>query len=266
VKEELMKGLDVVKLPVYPEMKEVDWGACKGNIPYYSFIAKEAVTALKEYLAERVLEYGSVEDGEPLFCSTSTNYPAKLRRKTPIKIRTLQVQVKRAARQAGISGWKWITPHCLRKAFESALRNGGLDVKDQEFLMGHILPGSQDTYYDKSQSDQLKVKYARVRFFRTNELDKVEMIKSFARSLGIGNIEVKIAKLRTADPTVGEEDAIGRIVREELITPLRIEMSKQRTGNEDPKKIVSENELEQYLVDGWDVQTVLPSGKILIRK
>jgi len=32
------------------------------------------------------------------------------------------------------------------------------------------------------------------------------------------------------------------------------------------KKIVSEDELERYLAEGWDVQTVLPSGRILIRK
>jgi hypothetical protein len=34
----------------------------------------------------------------------------------------------------------------------------------------------------------------------------------------------------------------------------------------DPKKIVDEAELERYLAQGWDVQTILPSGKILIRK
>jgi len=36
--------------------------------------------------------------------------------------------------------------------------------------------------------------------------------------------------------------------------------------NSDPKKIVNEAELERYLAEGWDVQTVLPSGRILIRK
>lgn len=36
--------------------------------------------------------------------------------------------------------------------------------------------------------------------------------------------------------------------------------------NSDPKQIVSEAELEQYLADGWDVQTVLPSGRILIHR
>ncbi|MEM0048992.1 MAG: hypothetical protein QW424_01465 [Candidatus Bathyarchaeia archaeon] len=34
----------------------------------------------------------------------------------------------------------------------------------------------------------------------------------------------------------------------------------------DPKKIIEEGELERYLAEGWDVQTVLPSGRILIRK
>jgi len=36
--------------------------------------------------------------------------------------------------------------------------------------------------------------------------------------------------------------------------------------NKDPKRIVNEGELERYLAEGWDVQTVLPSGRILIKK
>lgn len=34
----------------------------------------------------------------------------------------------------------------------------------------------------------------------------------------------------------------------------------------DLKKVVDEGELERYLAGGWDVQTVLPSGRIIIRK
>ena len=34
----------------------------------------------------------------------------------------------------------------------------------------------------------------------------------------------------------------------------------------DPKKIIDEGELERYLTEGRDVQTVLPSGRILIKK
>jgi hypothetical protein len=34
----------------------------------------------------------------------------------------------------------------------------------------------------------------------------------------------------------------------------------------DPKKVIGEDELEGYLLEGWDVQMTLPSGKILVRK
>ena len=37
-------------------------------------------------------------------------------------------------------------------------------------------------------------------------------------------------------------------------------------SNNDPKKVIEEDELERYLAEGWDVQTVLPSGRILIKR
>jgi hypothetical protein len=67
--------LEVVRLPVTPDMKRIDPGACKGNIPYYSFISRETVQALKEYFSQRELLYKSIGDDEPLFASTSTNVP-----------------------------------------------------------------------------------------------------------------------------------------------------------------------------------------------
>jgi hypothetical protein len=39
-----------------------------------------------------------------------------------------------------------------------------------------------------------------------------------------------------------------------------------RNGGNDPKKVIDEGELERHLLDGWDVQMTLPSGKILVRK
>jgi integrase len=73
----------------------------------------------------------------------------------PVSKNGLDHMVKRAAKNSGVSQWMNVTSHSLRKAFESDLRNNRLDVKDQEFLMGHILPGSQDVYYDKSRVEDL---------------------------------------------------------------------------------------------------------------
>ena len=276
VKKELEAGLNVVKIPVYPEMKKVDPAACKGDIPYYTFINPETVKALKEYLEERRQRFGNITDEEPLFCSDSNQVPREKQRLTPVSKNGLERMVKRAARQAGIQKWRDVTPKCLRKAYESALRNNRLDPKDQEFLMGHILPGTQDPYYDYSKVEDLRAKYAKIKFFKTTEVDKLEMLKTFARTLGIDKIELKIQKLREKQAGIEELEALGRIIRHELgIKPLEWKTVKYKKTNESSNsndciryetKIVSESELLPYLNEGWDIVRELRNGKIVVRK
>jgi integrase len=272
VKDELWKR-EVVRIPVTPEMKRVDPGACKGNIPYYSFISMEAVQALREYIAQREELYGSIQNDEPLFASSSTNVPPQVRKHTPVKKRSLDEIVKRAAKRGEISKWKDVYPHCLRKAFESALRNAGLDLKDQEFLMGHILPGVQDPYYDSTKVEELSTKYAKIGFFKTTQVDKLEMIKVFAHTLGIDKIEVKIQKLREKQSDMDEMEALGKIMREELgIKPLETKVVRTRK-NEDcenhkkyQSKIVDEKRLLSYIDEGWEIIRELKNGKLAIRR
>jgi len=264
VKDELEQGSDIVMVPVYPEMKKIDLGACKGNIPYYSFLCREAVEVLREYCAERRKTYGGINEDEPLFASESKNLSPEVRQYTLVMKKALEGMVKRGARKAGINKWRDVYPHCLRKAFESALRNNRLDPKDQEFLMGHILPGSQDTYYDKTKIEDLRKKYAQVEFFpqRTypsEELRKKQVLDT-VRLLGFSDDKIKrveeaLAKYATVDDAMEE------------IRKLSLEGYKLRENSKnDPKKIIDERDLENYLARGWDVQTVLPSGKILIKK
>lgn len=261
VREELEAGLDVVKVPVYPEMKEVDPAACKGNIPYYTFISREAVEALREYLEERRSVYGGLEDDEPLFCSESTNVPPEVRRRTPVKKRTLSEVVKRAARRAGIAGWRDVYPHCLRKAFESALRNSGMDVDDREFLMGHVLPGSRDAYYDRSKVEELRAKYARVSFFphrQTEELRKRQII-DMAKLLGfpedkIRRIEEILAKYKSVDEAMDE------------IRKLREEVTLPNGGRRYRAKMVDADELVRYVEEGWEIVCELRDGRVVVRK
>lgn len=68
-------------------------------------------------------------------------------------------------------------------------------------------------------------------------------------------MEEALAKYETVD------DAMDEIKRLNLHG---YELGKN--PNNDPKKIVDEGQLENYLDVGWDVQTVLPSGKILLKK
>lgn len=263
VKDELEKGLDILKVPVYAGMKEVVTGACKGNIPYYSFLSMETVEALREYHTQRMVTLGGISYDEPLFAATSKNLEPELRRKTPVMKKTLEHLVKRAARNAGVKKWKAVSPHCLRKAFESALRNNGLDIKDQEFLMGHILPGSQDTYYDKTKIEDLRNKYAKVNFFPrraySSEEFRKKQVLDTVKLMGfpedrIRRVEEALAKYATIDDAMEEIRKLS----------LRSYQGRSKKPN-DPKKIIDEHDLENYLTRGWDIQTILPSGKILIK-
>jgi len=182
VEHELKKGIDNIMIPVYPEMKLVDPNACKNNIPYYTFICDEATQALKLYLREREEKYGRILGCEPLFASDYNQIPREERNSKIMSSRQLQQVVKQAARRAGIPKSRYVTPHCLRKASETVLHSelidgGRLDPKIQEFFMGHILPGSQDAYFDKTDVEQLRAEYAKLNFGRVAVENKFKVLR-----------------------------------------------------------------------------------------
>jgi len=94
----------------------------------------------------------------------------------------------------------------------------------------------------------------------TDEELRKKQILDMVRILGfpedkIKRVEEALAKYKTVDEAMDE------------IRKLSLESYKLKEDAKiDPKKIVDEAELERYLAQGWDVQTILPSGKILIRK
>jgi len=266
VKEELEaleRGeLDIVMVPVYPKMKELVPDACKGQIPYYSFISREAAQALLDHLKERQAEYGEVLPDEPLFISTSTNYPPELRRRSPVKKKTLSDAVKRSARKAGIAQWKDVYPHCLRKAFESALRSNRLDYKDQEFLIGHILPGSQDTYYDRSKVNTLRNRYEEAEFFggrtRTSLAEKRKQLLQTAQLIGFD--EERLKRL---------EEALmrTRTIEEGIETFQKFEEGSNESNRQPTAKIVrGDDELLEALNEGWGIVRELNGDRFLMKR
>jgi len=183
VVEELERGEDIVKMPVYPAMKERVPEACKGQIPYYTFICREATEALRCYLREREERYGRIKMDDPLFHSEWTLWDRDVRSSKRLTRATVGKIVKRAAKLAGISQWEHVTPHALRKAFEMVLVSqtidgGRMDKATQEFLMGHILPGSQDYYYDKTRVDFHRKEYAKLDFSTGVQRETVDKLVS----------------------------------------------------------------------------------------
>ncbi|MGD0028495.1 MAG: tyrosine-type recombinase/integrase [Candidatus Bathyarchaeia archaeon] len=200
VKDELEKGAVNILIKVHKGMKRIVNSACKGNIEYSVFVSEEATEALKLYLSHR-RRFGEIHNEEVLFCSEHNRLSRNERVKKPLTARELQVIVKTAACKAGIKEWKNVVPHCLRKTFESVLRSqladgGRLDLKTQEYFMGHILGGSMDTYFDKTKVDQLRKEYAKL-MFKPYEQAKVEVLESLqniAETMGVDYAQLEESK------------------------------------------------------------------------
>jgi len=265
VGDELEKGLEIIKIPVYPEMKKIDVGACKGNIPYYSFMSKESTEALRAYVEERRHVQGSIEDDEPLYCADSSNMTAEEKRRTPMLKKSLEALVKNAARNAGLRKWKDVYPHCLRKAFESAIRNAGLDLKDQEFLMGHILPGTQDTYYDKTKVEDMRRKYTRIHFFPekfySSEDIRKKQIVDTAKLLGFPE-----ERIRKIEEVLARHKRVDEALKEFKRFQEETESKTMTNGNGAYDIAKGETELIKRLHNGWKLVQPLNGEKYLLVK
>ena len=200
--------------------------------------------------------------------------PSGIRRCTRAKRNTLDLVVKRAARKAGIAQWREVYPHCLRKAFEGALRNAGLDVKDQEFLMGHILPGTQDTYYDKTKVEYLRSRYVKVNFFPERgyltENSRKRQILDTAKILGysedkIKRIEEALAKYERVD------DALEQIKKLNTDSYKQAESQEERQSKllgekRQVRMVHGEQTLIRFMNDGWDLVEKLADEKFVMQK
>ncbi len=182
VREELLSGMSNPKIPVYHGMKRVIPNACKNGLPYYVFTCDDATEAIRLYLQERVDKYGSIGSNDPLFASNHNQVSRATRNSKFLSSRQVRNVVKSAAKLAGISQWKDVRPHSLRKSFETVLHSetcdgGRLDPKIQEFLMGHILPGSQDNYFDMTKVEEIRAEYSKLNFGRVVVENKFERLR-----------------------------------------------------------------------------------------
>lgn len=180
IQKELERGQECLMIIVHEVMKKRIPNACKNRMFYYTFIPPKVTECLRLYLREMEEKYGSILDDQPIFSTKNRRISLRERLKTPISPRELQEIVKKLAKRAGIKNWKYVYPHCLRKTYESFLRNQAddvrLDVKERQFLFGHTLPGSQDTYFDKTKIDEMRGKYVKMIFEPITGIKKEERV------------------------------------------------------------------------------------------
>jgi integrase len=262
IKQELEDGIVPLKIPVYPEMKQFVPDACKGNVPYYTFISKDAIDALEAHLKDLESQIGKISDDDLIFNGWKRNRFLRDARHRMGRS-TMLFMVKNAARRAGIERWINVHPHCLRKAFESALREDNadgrkLDVKTQEFLLGHILPGSQENYYDRSKVDWLRKEYAKLNFSASPSFSRGDVLAAIRREM--------LLATRYSKEELSSVGDLSQMTTEQFVEILNKRASGPSGNGRHKQKVVSAAEVRSMVENGWEFVAQLPDGSVVMRE
>jgi len=179
IRRELQEG----KIPL-----RLDLRRRKEGLPYITFLAKDAVEALKAYLKERERKekrrFEEFRDDEPLFVVESWKR-TKLER---IKPRHIQTMFRNLAIETGLvteeylekNHWNPARSHALRSAFASLLRSKGVNEEDINFMLGHKIP-YQSAYYQR-EGERLRKTYA----------DVMDVLSVYETQESISEVEAKL--------------------------------------------------------------------------
>lgn len=177
-------GKDMITLKITPQL---DHKLRRRNIPFYiTFLNGEAAETLTQYC--EVHHKGS-EDDTPLFSTKSGK---------PVSQVWVWKIVKMCVKRAGLDP-ETIWTHTLRKAFRKIVRRAPIDDDDKEQLMGHVLPGSREAYFDRKDLELLKEAYQKCNFTREVPESNHVRMKSEIQQLQAQNLSLSsmVEELRT---------------------------------------------------------------------
>jgi integrase len=277
-----VKDLDFTKHPtrIYlrPEIT-------KDRQERWCFISDEATELLKTYLNQRINQKESYifQGRQQGVKADGTKYMRGKWVNKPMSYWNADTIFTNALKKAGLYekdeyGRDVLHIHCLRKFFFTRMAPI-LGREITEALMGHKV--YLDAAYRRFTIDELAEHYLRgmdavtitkTKAIEREDIEEIATIKAAQMVLQLQGYDVDTEKLKSAiikkRIELGKEPGLNEILEEIKKLEPRFEYIKndENSSSNDPKKIVSEADLERYLAEGWDVQTVLPSGKILIRK
>jgi len=230
----------------------------KVNYPFHTFLTPEASKAIWDYLAyrERTPKKNSIdkinavlkqriardsngkETGYLFVCRMIVpeyleTKDEELRKLTPDTILKLYSDLAEKANKASPKGQRnIIRSHNMRKFFNSTLLANGADILTTDYMMGHKLSGTQDSYF-RADTEKLKEKYKQFIPYLTiqKELDleespeyqklKIEN-QNFATSLARATVENEaIVKLTNEIEELKKKKEASEITKEYLLSALQ---------------------------------------------
>jgi integrase len=234
---------------------------------YWTFITPETRKVVDASLEWRKRRGEKLTPESPLF--------AAIEKDAEVKYSTnISRQWRRLVEKAGLNkmiegtGWLDIHLHVLRKFFHTKCKGAGIKPAYYDFWMGHTQGKDlADSYWREEIPEHLR-EYRKaipdLSIFEKPVISEIEMRKKQIRDMAMLLFANEPEKLKALENLLQKSRTV-----EEVEHGLRNIMKvwrpmKKEESEEDCQRIIRESELPQWLKKGWKVQTVLPSGKIII--
>jgi site-specific recombinase XerD len=247
----------VVEFALVPAIVAVRRELSKAGHQYFSFLSEEGCGYLKDYLELRIRE------GEEITLDSAIVTP-KQRMKSFIRATNIGDAIRESIRKAGFS-WR---PYVLRSYFDTQLmlaESKGLLLRDyRQFWMGH--KGDIENRYttNKCKLPESVIEDMREAYRRSQEYLQTKKIEETSEEKLRQAFRKQL--LLVAGFKQGEIDKmdVSAISDEELQTIIKKRLLGEKTSD-CTQKVVSTDEVENYLEQGWDYVAALPNGKVIIK-
>jgi site-specific recombinase XerD len=172
---DLAEGLDKDESPLKLELYRP-----KTGVEYYTFLGKDAIQALRAYVADMKARSVDFDNGSPLFL--------KERGKQALTTNLVQNMMKDVAVRSGLvdeknngKAFNPLSPHALRESFGSLMINSGVPDTIVDFWLGHSI-GEMAEAYKSVQYESLKQIY----------LEREKLLSISAVGVDVEEIEAKL--------------------------------------------------------------------------
>ena len=152
----------------------------KTGVPFYTFLGKDAIEALKAYLADLKSRGTQPAHNDPLFLQE--------RGREGVRTSNLQDMLREVAMKSGFidklnngNSYNPLGPHALRESFGSIMANSGVPDSVVDFWLGHEV-GALNEAYKSVQFESLRKMY----------LDREKLISISAPKIDVEEIKERL--------------------------------------------------------------------------
>jgi site-specific recombinase XerC len=259
-----LKGLsltDKIEFDKMPVMVSVKSMLSKARHQYFSFLGEEGATYIKEYLEERRRQREELDYDSPLL--QLDNKKTYIRKNPFLRTTLITRDIRDAIQEAGLK----MRPYVLRAYFSTALdiaeSKGLISHPWRQFIMGH--KGDIEARYSTNKRlppdmiEEMRESYRKSLKFLETRISEVseDNAKLFLQQQLLSAVGYKQEEIDKIDLTNISNEEFQQLLRDKVAGAMNENGAKQ--------KVVSAQEVEDYITKGYDFEAVLPNGKAVMR-